>query len=547
MEMDGNQLEAMKLKDQGNGFFREKKYVEAITSYTSAITTLKPETNAVFYSNRAACYIALEKYDLAIEDCLAALAKDSSHVKSLERCAHCYSKVGRLKEAIIERLALKVVTGDITTFMNEVIERSTSRTESAMGKLVNQYVSLEAQKLADDKTRLVFPDASEMYSHFELMYRHPQLLSFNSEDSIWKDDSAQNSPDHHLAAIYSKMKEHSYDSYVEAFYMVDRLIASGALDNNDNSKSDIFSIREQAYELRGSFNYLLKHEEDAIADYKRADNNSSRIMLKLATAVGNAEEKVKYLQKAEDADPADPQVQFFQGLMNYERADYKTALTYFDKMRRLAEAAGDTENIMYDIFWVLANWRNGDKTGSIRLLSKMEKKWASNPRFISMLANIKGDGASTSEKVQLWRDAWESVKAARQVNHVTDTTPLMNIASLLTNQLMEDISKERVSQDDNSRWQAIESVNKEAIKEDPHSLQCVFSYAYNLSFQRDRNAEAQIYFDKAFNLAAGHLAISKVLKASFANEAKLFLNQRYPEQEDLIDMMLVAEDLRTDF
>lgn len=47
-------------KNEGNAFFKDKKYEEAIARYSEAIAL--DGKDVTFYSNRSACYAALEKY-----------------------------------------------------------------------------------------------------------------------------------------------------------------------------------------------------------------------------------------------------------------------------------------------------------------------------------------------------------------------------------------------------------------------------------------------------------------------------------------------------
>lgn len=51
--------EAAKLKDEGNALFIKKKYSEAHAKYTEAIAM--DDQNAVFFANRAACLLNLNK------------------------------------------------------------------------------------------------------------------------------------------------------------------------------------------------------------------------------------------------------------------------------------------------------------------------------------------------------------------------------------------------------------------------------------------------------------------------------------------------------
>lgn len=75
-ESDRNAL-GKKLKDKGNKLYSKKDFKRAVDCYTKAIEISK-EKDAVFYSNRAACYINFSppEYDLCVKDCDEALKLD---------------------------------------------------------------------------------------------------------------------------------------------------------------------------------------------------------------------------------------------------------------------------------------------------------------------------------------------------------------------------------------------------------------------------------------------------------------------------------------
>ena len=51
----------MRFKDEGNAAYRAKRYPEAVEKYTKALEGIaaKDKECAVFYCNRAACYLAM--------------------------------------------------------------------------------------------------------------------------------------------------------------------------------------------------------------------------------------------------------------------------------------------------------------------------------------------------------------------------------------------------------------------------------------------------------------------------------------------------------
>ncbi|ORE15481.1 U-box-domain-containing protein [Rhizopus microsporus] len=61
-------------KANGNKLFAEKRFEEATKEYTNAI--IKDASVPVYYTNRAICYLKLEKYDQVISDCRKAIELD---------------------------------------------------------------------------------------------------------------------------------------------------------------------------------------------------------------------------------------------------------------------------------------------------------------------------------------------------------------------------------------------------------------------------------------------------------------------------------------
>ncbi|PWN88631.1 hypothetical protein FA10DRAFT_254907 [Acaromyces ingoldii] len=86
-------------KDQGNDAFKAKRHDDAVRLYTAAIDT--DPTEPSYFTNRAAAYMALFKYKLALEDCNRAASMQSSapQAKTLIRLARCHFNLGDLSSA----------------------------------------------------------------------------------------------------------------------------------------------------------------------------------------------------------------------------------------------------------------------------------------------------------------------------------------------------------------------------------------------------------------------------------------------------------------
>jgi tetratricopeptide (TPR) repeat protein len=98
--------EALSAKEEGNTYFREKYYHQALEMYTKAIHMCPlgeefQEQMAVFYGNRAACYSALNDLDMVIADCTHALDLNGSYIKVLMRRCQAFEYQEKYDEAII--------------------------------------------------------------------------------------------------------------------------------------------------------------------------------------------------------------------------------------------------------------------------------------------------------------------------------------------------------------------------------------------------------------------------------------------------------------
>ncbi|XP_003569065.1 RNA polymerase II-associated protein 3 [Brachypodium distachyon] len=84
-------------KEQGNEYFKQKKFAEAIGCYSRSIA-LSP--TAVAFANRAMAYLKLRRFEEAENDCTEALNLDDRYVKAYSRRITARKGLGKLKEAM---------------------------------------------------------------------------------------------------------------------------------------------------------------------------------------------------------------------------------------------------------------------------------------------------------------------------------------------------------------------------------------------------------------------------------------------------------------
>lgn len=123
-------------KDEGNNFFKNQKYPEAIKAYSEAIK--RDPANAVNYSNRAAAYTKLGEYPLAIKDCDEALSRDPKMLKALLRKGNA-------------QYFLKEYSKCLTTFDEALkLDPENEEAKSGMNKTI---VAIQGQSGDDEEVR----------------------------------------------------------------------------------------------------------------------------------------------------------------------------------------------------------------------------------------------------------------------------------------------------------------------------------------------------------------------------------------------------------
>lgn len=111
------------LCSEGNAFFKNKQYEEAIRKYTEAIEN--DPSDVTFYSNRSACFAALNKWAEAAEDGKQCIITDKSFVKGYFRHALALQSLGNLDGALdsVKRgLGIDALNADLKAKSREIEE-----------------------------------------------------------------------------------------------------------------------------------------------------------------------------------------------------------------------------------------------------------------------------------------------------------------------------------------------------------------------------------------------------------------------------------------
>jgi import receptor subunit TOM70 len=238
-EQDRKQY-AAKLKDAGNRAYGLKDFPKAIDLYGKAILC---KSDPVFYSNRAACYIALSEWEKAVEDTTAAINLDNEYVKALNRRANAYEHLEKYSEALLDFTASCIIDGFRNESSAEAVERLLKKVAEAKGKAI----------LAGKEKRL--PSPSFVTNYLQSFRARPPPAGLEEEAEL-AEDSGKGQLQLGLRSIGKKTAE----GYEEAAAAFDQALVLG-----DLGEHEAF-----AYNMRGTFRYLRGDTLEALNDLTKS-------------------------------------------------------------------------------------------------------------------------------------------------------------------------------------------------------------------------------------------------------------------------------------
>ena len=154
-----NKAKAAASKTEGNNFFKNKQYEQAIAKYTEAIEF--DPSDVTFYSNRSACYAALLRWSEAADDGRQCIITDKNFVKGYFRAALANQSLGNLEaanDAIKRGLGIEPTNTDLKRMSREVDEATRVKKVEAAMVLADQQMTAnnpsDAFKTVDNALRL---------------------------------------------------------------------------------------------------------------------------------------------------------------------------------------------------------------------------------------------------------------------------------------------------------------------------------------------------------------------------------------------------------
>ncbi|TPX64440.1 hypothetical protein SpCBS45565_g05841 [Spizellomyces sp. 'palustris'] len=473
-------------KTLGNKYYGEKKYKEAIDLYTQAIT-LQPD--AVFYSNRAACYANLvatksNDYDKVVEDCTEALKLDPNYIKALNRRAQAYENEDRWVDALNDYTVMCV----LEEFKNDTVLSSADRILKTLAQTkAKEAIKSKSPRLPSDTFIAAYMDS------FRLSTEKPTVASKGTGAVLTQ--AAIEEGDAHLQRAFQAISDRKWDVAYEASTAS---VESGKL-------SSFFE--PLAYNLRATFSFLRGDVDSALADLEKSleldPKNVNTIIKRASLFVERAEveQAIKEYYRAIEIDPKDPDVYYHStGQIRVLTQDNYGAIEDYKKSISL-----DDTFVYAHIQLGVAQYKLGDISTAVTTFEKAARKFKASGEVFNYHGEILLDTQRFDEALANFDKAIEMMP--------NSPLPYINKAILYL-QWKQDAS-------------TAEAECRKAIGVDPL---CDMAYAQlaQLLLHEGKFEESLAAYDKAADLARTEPELANAIALREAAAAQLYVASNYP-------------------
>lgn len=485
---------AAKLKEAGNKAYGAKDFQKAIDLYTKAILC-KPDP--VYYSNRAACYNALNKWDLVVEDTSAALVLDSQYIKALNRRANAYDHLGKYSEALLDFTASCI----IDSFRNE-------QSAQAVERLLKKFAESKAKEiLATKPARL--PSATFVSNYLQSF--RPKARPSGLEDSVELDeDTGKGQLQLGLRYLENKTGT-SYEQAAEAF-------------DNALELGDIEDYEAFAYNMRGTFRCLKGKHQDALADLSKSielDPTMTQSYIKRASMnleLGAPEKAEEDFAKALEQNADDPDIYYHRAQLYFIKGEFADAAKDYQKSIDL-----DPDFIFSHIQLGVTQYKLGSIASSMATFRRCMKNFEKTPDVYNYYGELLLDQAKYQEAIEKFDTAIELEKQTKPT--CMNVLPLIN-KSLTLFQWKQD-------------FEEAEKLGEKALIIDPECDIAVATMA-QLLLQQGKVTEALKYFERAAELARTEGELVNALSYAEATRTQIQVQEKYPQLANKLSGMSSA-------
>jgi len=311
--------QAVDAKNEGNKYFQQKKYTEALVCYTQAIELCpKSDRNELpkFYQNRAAAFENLKDYEKVIEDCEAALSIDPNYTKALLRRAKAAELCDKLLVAFEDLTALCILEkfNNSSTIMNA---------DRIVKKLGEQMASDKFKSRKSVQISKHFVNNFFIALNKDPVYRNEEFLN---------DLKANEEENKEMLAAVNCFAEGDYDGCIaHCSFVIDTPGEIKCRTEALNLRASIYMLRCQYKEALDDFNRILDDE----AASNRIKSNTLIKLTALNLQKGEESEAFANYDKAIELDPDNEDIYCNRAQVLAMKGRFDESFRDFDKSLEL--------------------------------------------------------------------------------------------------------------------------------------------------------------------------------------------------------------------
>ncbi|KAK4689665.1 hypothetical protein P7C73_g431, partial [Tremellales sp. Uapishka_1] len=494
------------LKDRGNKLYSKRDFKTAVECYTKAIE-VSVRQDAVFFSNRAACYTNYTPpaYDLCVGDCDEALKLDHTYVKALKRRATALENLGRDEEAVRDFTATTI----IERFQDE---QAAASVERCLKKLA-QKKATEILQTREPK----LPSPTFMSSYLSAFRPRKSISRVLNRGLTRPTDAKPTLPENPSQGDQTLLL--AFDALGAADYAHAVSFVNEAIEQGISWKEG----QAEAFNLRGTFKFLIGDSLGAKDDLEKSLDLKPDFVqswVKIASVhmeLGDAASAFGDFEAAIRHNPDDADIYYHRGQVYFIMQEHDKAIADYVKSTAL-----DGDFIFSHVQAAVAQYKMGNVANSMAAFRRILRQFPERGEPSNYYGELLLDQQKFQESVERFDKSLELDKN----KHPRNVLPLVNKA-LAIFQWKQDIA-------------ASEQLCKEALEIDSECDVAVATLA-QLSLQQGKIDQAIMWFEKSAKLARTEPELINAITYEHASRAQQAFLKNYPEYAERLSQIAAQQ------